>query len=464
MAYFKRSYCAALVLGVSLVTRFTNAQSRLENSLWISDGYGLLVEVTNDKLRTLQLTSISCIPGWSAQRNNRDESKLLIFIGYDTVRLSDGSSSDEKRLHLDGTASDIILHRTIDRPVVCSQTADNSPQVNYAIFWQTFAEHYPFFELRKMDWMFADREFRSRINSATTPDLLFETLRQMIAPLRDAHTGIDATDIKKDFHGWRNDSNHLSDEDWKRAENLIASRYVHGGLRSFCNGRVQFGMLDHELGYLTITAFYGYAEGSTYKGELRALQLALDSIFQNANTLNGLVIDVRLNHGGDDPLGIEIASRFTDTRYLAYAKVARNNRTGPLHFTVPQQIWVEPSSRPGFRGNVVLLTGPDTVSAGETFVMALMGRKPCILRIGANTQGVFSDVLNRTLPNGWKFRLPNEIYLTADGKAFDGTGLPPDVPVNFLTHEDLNLGRDAALEEAQTVLRGRRIKAAAASP
>lgn len=464
MAYFKCSYCEALVLGVCLVTSFTHAQPRLENGLWISDGYGLLVEVTNDKLRTFQLTSISCLPGWSAQRNNKGGSRELIFVGYDTIRLADGSSADEKRLHLDGTASDIILHRTADWPVMCTQTADNSPQGNYAIFWQTFAEQYPFFELRKMDWTLVDREFRSRINPATTPDLLFEILRQMIAPLGDAHTGIEATDIKKDFDGWRSDSNHLSDADWKTAQSLIASRYVHGGLRSFCNGHVQFGMLDQAIGYLSITAFYGYAEGSTYEGELRALRLALDSIFQNTNTLNGLVIDVRLNHGGDDPLGIEIASRFTDSRYLAYAKKARNNRTGPLRFTVPQQIWVEPSSQPGFHGNIILLTGPDTVSAGETFAMALVGRKPRILRIGANTQGVFSDVLNRTLPNGWKFRLPNEIYLTADGKAFDGTGLPPDVPVNFFMHEDLNIGRDAALEEAQAVLRGNRMKAAGASP
>jgi len=31
-------------------------------------------------------------------------------------------------------------------------------------------------------------------------------------------------------------------------------------------------------------------------------------------------------------------------------------------------------------------------------------------------------------------------------------------------HEDLNIGRDAALEEAQAVLRGNRMKAADASP
>ncbi len=170
--------------------------------------------------------------------------------------------------------------------------------------------------------------------------------------------------------------------------------------------------------------FYGYVDRSTYSDALAALQSALDTIFEDAGKLNGLVIDVRLNHGGDDALGLQIASRLTGTRYLAYSKQARNNRDGALHFTNLQESWVVPSIRPGFRGNVVLLTGSDTVSAGETFTMALLGRTPRVVRIGSNTQGVFSDVLNRGLPNGWRFRLPNEIYLTSHGEAFDAKGTP----------------------------------------
>jgi C-terminal processing protease CtpA/Prc len=60
---------------------------------------------------------------------------------------------------------------------------------------------------------------------------------------------------------------------------------------------------------------------------------------------------------------------------------------------------------------------------GETFGMALLGREPLRL-IGLNTQGVFSDILSRSLPNGWRFHLPNELYLTSDGRTFDGTGVP----------------------------------------
>ena len=98
------------------------------------------------------------------------------------------------------------------------------------------------------------------------------------------------------------------------------------------------------------------------------------------------------------------------------------------------------------------LTGPGTVSAGETFTQALMGRTPHITRIGENTQGVFSDVLGRRLPNGWRFGLPNEVFLTPDGKAFDGPGIPPDISVPVFAASDLAAGKDPALAKAIEVL------------
>jgi C-terminal processing protease CtpA/Prc len=101
-------------------------------------------------------------------------------------------------------------------------------------------------------------------------------------------------------------------------------------------------------------------------------------------------------------------------KYLAYTKAARNNSEmdATMHLTPLQPTCVAPSERPGFKGKITLLIGPDTVSARETFTMPLMGREPRVIRIGLNTQGVFSDVLNRSLPNGWRFHLPNEIYFT----------------------------------------------------
>jgi C-terminal processing protease CtpA/Prc len=72
-----------------------------------------------------------------------------------------------------------------------------------------------------------------------------------------------------------------------------------------------------------------------------------------------------------------------------------------------------------------------------------MGRVPRVIRIGENTQGLFSDVLERRLPNGWIIYLSNEVFRTEDGKAFDGMGIPPDVRVPVFADSDIIAKRDA---------------------
>jgi C-terminal processing protease CtpA/Prc len=99
------------------------------------------------------------------------------------------------------------------------------------------------------------------------------------------------------------------------------------------------------------------------------------------------------------------------------------------------------------------LIGPITISAGETFTQALMGRTPHITRIGENTQGVFSDVLSRRLPNGWIFGLPNEVFRTSAGTAYDGPGIPPDIGIPVFADQDVAAGRDPAMAKAIELLK-----------
>ena len=163
------------------------------------------------------------------------------------------------------------------------------------------------------------------------------------------------------------------------------------------------------------------------------------------------MIDVRINGGGADPYGLAIASRLTASPYVAYSKQARANPHDASRWTSPQPSVVRPSSRPAFHGPVVELIGIHSVSAAETFTQALLKRVPKITRIGENTQGVFSDVLGRRLPNGWRFGLPNERFVT-DGRNYDGVGIAPDIAVPVFPKADLDAGRDGALEKALALL------------
>jgi C-terminal processing protease CtpA/Prc len=92
------------------------------------------------------------------------------------------------------------------------------------------------------------------------------------------------------------------------------------------------------------------------------------------------------------------------------------------------------------------------MSAAETFTQALMERNPHVTRIGEHTQGVFCDSLERRLPNGWSFALPNAVYRTRDQKAFDVLGIPPDVSVPVFADVDVSAGRDPAMAAALPLL------------
>ena len=249
------------------------------------------------------------------------------------------------------------------------------------------------------------------------------------------------------FHGFRPGVERAP----KSVLEITDRAYLKDPLRKFCENQVQYGHLDQSTGYLRILSFSGFSAAGDFASGLAELENALDNIFSDTN-LKRLVIDVRINSGGADPYGLAIASRLATHEYLAYTKVARADPVDRNKWTPSDPSIVRPSTRPSFLGSVVELTGPGTVSAGETFTQALMGRTPHIIRIGENTQGVFSDVLGRRFPNGWRFGLPNEVFLTPDGKAFDGPGIPPDISVPVFAASDLGAGKDPALAKAIEVL------------
>jgi C-terminal processing protease CtpA/Prc len=276
----------------------------------------------------------------------------------------------------------------------------------------------------------------------------------MIEPLHDAHTSISAPDLRKRFGGRRLDPDSIGASGRNRVSEIITTKYLRTPLRNWAQNRVAFGFLPDSIGYLRIIGFAGYTQEGSFRSMLAALESALDTIFADTRGWRGLVIDVRINGGGADPLGLAIASRLTSAPYIAYAKVARSDPRDPTKMTERQVSLVSPSTRPGWRGPAVELISRYSVSAAETFTQALMGRRPAIARVGEHTQGVFSDVLGRVLPNGWRIGLPNELFLTEEGTSFDGPGIPPTVPVATFTKADLDAGRDPGLERAMALLRG----------
>jgi hypothetical protein len=422
---------------------------------WASDGYGTVLEIKGDQITASEVTAISCLASFTAKRQAKavDGAEAVFAMTPEQILVKPGSSADHKFFLFKGAASSVGFRRISQRPATCEAPAVNSPLNNFDIFWTTFAEHYPFFAMHRVNWPEVRDEYRPKITNETTAEELFGIFKAMVEPLHDAHIFVSGVSQKQRLGGLRENTERVDDKTGAKIREVIEANYTHEKLESWCNGQVSYGVLPDSLGYLRITAFAGYAFPFDFDSQAKALEGALDKVFEDGDQLHGLIIDVRINHGGSDVLGAVVAQRLAAKEYLAFAKKARNDSADPSRFTALQETPVRVSTRPHFHGPVVLLTGSNTVSAGETFTMALMGRTPPVIRIGENTQGVFSDVLSRRLPNGFRFGLPNEIFVTEDGKAFDGPGIPPQVQVPVFPKDDLDAGRDGALAKAIEILR-----------
>ena len=435
------------------------------DGVWATEGYGYVLEIGGGTLETFEVTRVSCIPAYSARSSEAPAGALGAFTLPDapvTLVILPDTAPTRARVHVAYAASDMIIRRIDRKPAVCDQATADTPIANFDVFAATWAEHYPFFAEKNVDWPATVAANRPKVTAATTPDQLFTILAGMISPLQDAHTNISATSIKKSYGGVRRTASFLDRTARDQGYALVTS-HLTGTLQTFCEGQLEFGMLGADIGYLRIRSFNGYAKGGSYEAGLSALEAALDTVFARADAWKGLVLDLRINGGGADPYGLAIASRLTSSPYTAYAKQARSDPADPSKWTAEQPSVVSPTARPGFRGPVVELIGVQSISAAETFTQALLKRPLPVTRVGETTQGVFSDVLGRQLPNGWRFGLPNERFVT-DGKNYDVVGIAPDVPVESFTPSALATGKDAGVMKALEILRRNPLRAAATHP
>ncbi|MFD2474040.1 S41 family peptidase [Amycolatopsis silviterrae] len=419
-----------LLTGLTILS-LTVVPSSTVDGVWRTEGYGQLVQVSGGKLTAYDVTKVSCLPGTLS--GTGDGTRFSTNEGS-VVTIRPGRMSFDDNL---GTRS---LRRVPGGlPPACqAQSADL-----FDVFWHTFAENYPFFQAKGVDWKSEGDAARREI--AAHPERLFDVLCGLIRPLHDAHVGLVAP-------GQRCGSPRPGTPDPKTIPRAIAVTDANLGapIQRWADGDIAYADLPGNRGYLRISGFHDYAD--TFAASSKVLAAALDEIFtaDRVHRLRGLILDLRVNGGGDDPLGLQVAARLTGVPHFAYAKRARNDPDDPTRFTVPQPFFVHPAAAPRYTGPLTVLTGSLDVSAGETFLQALLNRSPRPVLIGQSTQGAFSDQLERTLPKqGWQVSLPNEEYLDPHGRTYDGVGISPDVQVPVFAPEDLAAGRDPALAAAR---------------
>ncbi|MDF2626459.1 MAG: hypothetical protein K0R39_290 [Symbiobacteriaceae bacterium] len=180
--------------------------------------------------------------------------------------------------------------------------------------------------------------------------------------------------------------------------------------------------------------------------------------FPHFEGVRGLIIDLRRNGGGNSAFGDAVLARLIDEPVEG-----RGVSYHPLHWGSMQGLgqgapvltehWkpVAPDlARPRFAGPVAVLTGMQTVSAGEDFAAAfrLADRGPLVGELTAGSTGTPAIF---PLPGGGVGAVSSTRCAYRGRAAFQGRGLAPDVPV-APTIAGLAAGRDEVLEAALAAL------------
>jgi len=283
----------------------------------------------------------------------------------------------------------------------------HEPLDNFEFVWQEVDRHYSFFELKDLDWDEIGASYRPLVTSGSTPAALFEVLAQMLDQLRDGHVRLEAPFLVAQYTGWYKPYPHNFDFP------LIWNEMLQDRGTS-PSGRISYGRLNSDVGYLYIPTF----SGSGWAAEI-------DGVLKTLEGVAALVVDVRDNTGGNDANAERIAGRFTSRRRL-FRRIQYRN--GPDHgdFSAPQDDYLEPRGERRFAGPVALLTNRRTFSAAESFVLA-MRTIPEVTVVGDVTGGGSGNPLFRELPNGWTLSISRWIEWAPDGTTHEGVGLVPDI-------------------------------------
>lgn len=311
-------------------------------------------------------------------------------------------------------------------------SAPSPPPAGFAAqfdsLWSTFDREYSYFDHKQIDWNALRTAFRPRAIAATDQSGFIGVVREMLGQLHDLHV------VLRDPGGTSIPTyTPASFVNWDRS---VWQQYI--ARANWTQGQVDwgYGVLDG-VPYITIGGW-----GAT---SIRTADF--DAALERFRAAPRLILDVRMNPGGNDALAFEIAGRFTSSAVrTGYVKF----RNGPAHsdFGPPTQRVLNPRGAWQYSGTVLLLIGQRCASSNETFIEA-MRQLPQVTLVGDRTAGASANPGTFPLANGWTYTVSRWIEYTADDQVIEDRGIAPRVFV-AASAGDFAQGRDPVLEWALT--------------
>lgn len=313
----------------------------------------------------------------------------------------------------------------------------NSPQQLFNELWTLFDDRYSVFEQRNVDWDKVRAYYAPMVSDDMTDAALYDVCCAMIRELNDAHVTL--IDKKSDSARFCNsfgfpDSTAIfkTFEKPQAFFKLVDSTLqVNGFVTPQVSEKFNVYSSSERLGYIRLNLMK-----SSYKGFANALDQLKDK--------EGLILDLRMNPGGNDYYLHRIAGRLVDEKQISHYKSSRIPKTD--EFRKLKKWNLKPIGPYQYVKPIVILTSNFTASASEVFTMALKDQ-PHVTVVGTSTNGSFSNMYTGKLANGWKVVMSCRRTYSADMVIYEGKGIAPDV---YIPHTDTS--KDQALLKAIEML------------
>lgn len=276
-------------------------------------------------------------------------------------------------------------------------------------------DRYSYRDRLKIDWNEVLKASEPVLLAAKTPDEFAQLAGTVLARAQDKHIWLQVGDHTVPSFV----RPAVKNANYKLLPQLVPGLTKHGKM-------VISGQWDDGIGYLAIATWD--------REKLEAGKPVFEALDQLVNT-KALIIDVRVNGGGAEPLAQEVAGCFVTERKLYGKNVYRDASTPSGFTTPPNERWLEPNAnRPHYAGQVAVLSGPVVMSSCESFLL-MMKQVPGTVIVGATSQGASGNPKPFDLGNGVTVMLPSWKDMTADGKELEGVGIMPDIAVNATAAE-----------------------------
>ncbi len=291
---------------------------------------------------------------------------------------------------------------------------------------------YSYRDLRKLDWAGLFTRYTPAMERAKSAPEFAQAAAEMLGHAQDMHIWLEA------------DGKHIPS--FQRA---VERNYNRSVLEKAIPGfrkrsaAVYTGRFDDGIAYILIDSWS--------RDHTEALEQAYEALWEFSDA-PGLIVDVRPNGGGAEPLAQDFAGCFID-KPVVYARQIYRAADQSSGFSEPQERVLQPNKRrPKYRGKVAVLMGPGNMSSCEAFLL-MMKQVPGCKLIGAKSYGSSGNPKPTDLGNGVTVYLSSWQSLRPDGTCFEGEGLAPDFPINA-TQVEFEAA-DPVLQAALTLLRRR---------